>query len=1127
MKKSLLIYGEYPKIVKKTFRVMKAAFFCMFVFVLHSFAFDSNAQDAVVELRSENLSIEELFKEIEKQTDYLIVYSTSEINSNFNVSLSKRKAVVADLLNEALKGQNLQYKFSDNYIVLRLAQAIEEKKPGKYIEISGTVYDKNREILPCVNISVITDSSIAGTITDADGHFYLKVPDKNTVIEISYIGFKSQQIKIGDKINFDIVLEEDVTELGEVVVTGYGSQKKASIIGAIETIQPTKLQYGSTRSFSNNLAGQVAGVIAVQRTGEPGSDNSQFWIRGLSSFAGNTNPLVLVDGVERDLNNIDPAEIESFSVLKDASASAMYGVRGANGVVVITTKRGQVGAPSVNFRIEHAISTPTKLPDYIGAADWMTLRNELSDPSSLPYTQEQIDRTRNGYDPELYPDVNWIDEVTKDYAYSTRANLTVNGGSTFLRYALVASYYNEKGIIETDPSLTYDTDIKLNRYNVRANVDVDITKSTTLRINIGGYMQEHRGPFYSTNDILFNAFSRRPWEYAVRYSNGAIPHIEASGTGINNPWAMATQYGYKTNTQSQIQSLATLEQDLKMLTPGLKAKLSFSFDSYNYSWRDRSADPARYTPATGRDDDGNLIINQSHYGSESLGLGSGGDYGTKQTYMEATMTYHRLFGDVHDVDGLFLYNQQSYDNGSVQPFRKQGIAGRLSYMYDSRYIGEFNFGYNGSENFAKGQRFGFFPSVALGWLASEEPFMESTKSVIHKLKVKASYGKSGNDNIGGRRFAYITTVNSGNGYVFGENKNYTTSGYTEGEIGTNDLTWEVSWKSNVGFELGLWEALNLNVDVFHEWRSNIFMQRQTIPNLTGFISLPYGNLGKMENQGVDLSLGFQKQLNKDWSVTFNSTFTYAKNKVTEYDEPASLAGTYRSKTGGGSINTLWGLIADRLFTENDFNPDGSLKEGIPNQLVGSGNLRPGDIKYVDRNEDGVVTTEDEGYIGGTVDPRIVYGFGASVIYRNWDLNVFFQGMGDTHRIIGGGNAWLPGTGNSANIFTNYQDRWTEENPSQDVFYPRLDASPNENNYRASTWWKKDMSFLRCKTIELGYNLPKTFLSKARLKSLRVYVSCNNPFYFSKFKLWDPELNTSNGTIYPQMASVQMGLDLNF
>ncbi len=997
----------------------------------------------------------------------------------------------------------------------------------KKIRISGTIVDKEKE--PLIGVTVkVKGSHTDGTITDVDGNFYLDVPSKETVIEISYVGFKTQEIVVGSKINFNIILEEDINSLEEVVVTGYGNQKKMSIIGSIETVNPSDLQVGSTRSLSNNLAGQISGVIAVKRSGEPGYDNSNFWIRGVSSFSGNQNPLVLIDGIERDLNNIDPAEIESFSVLKDASASAMYGVRGANGVIVINTKRGHIGLPTVNIRVEQSIAEPTKLPKFLGAADHMELLNLLTeDKSKLVYSQEQINRTRSGYDRDLYPDVNWLDEITKDYAYATRANLTVSGGSDFLRYSLVGAYFGEKGIMENDNTLPYNTAINLNRYNRRANVDIDITKTTTLRMNIGGYLQQRRGQNSSTDDTFGAAFVTAPFIHPTRYSDGTIPRVPYRA----NPWAMATQEGYYTTSTSQIQSLFSVEQNLRMLTQGLKTKISFSFDSYSSSRMTRAMSPSYYNVATGRDIEGNLIHAVEKYGDESLGHKKEGEYGSNNVYFEANVTYNRLFNNVHDIDALFLYNQQSYDDGSFQPYRKQGIAGRISYMYDSRYIAEFNFGYNGSENFDKGKRFGFFPSAAIGWLISEEPFLKYKSNALTKLKLRGSIGKAGNDNIGGRRFAYLTTIfTSENGYHWGDTGQNGRDKITEGEIGVRNLTWETALKYNIGFELGLWNELDFHMDFFKENRKNIFMQRKVIPSQTGFITNPWANYGKVDNRGVEFSLVYNKRINKDWNVGFRSTFTYAKNKVLEFDESEALKGTHRSITGL-SLNTLWGLEAERLFTVDDFDENGNLKEGIPVHSLGANNnvIRPGDIKYVDRNGDGEVTDADEGYIGGTVDPRIVYGFGGNINFKSWDLSFFFQGVGDTHRIIGGSTYFMPGSGRAVlgNVYDNYNDRWTEENPSQDVFWPRLSEDPNKHNYRASTWWKKDMSFLRCKVIEFGYTFPKTIISKAGLKGARVYASGNDLFYFSKFKMWDPELNTGDGLKYPGMRSVMFGIEVNF
>lgn len=999
-------------------------------------------------------------------------------------------------------------------------------------QVTGLVTDKQKE--PLIGVTVTLVGTETRAITDADGMFKINVPSKSgTTLEFNYIGFASKQVKVNGARLINVMMEEETNEFTEVVVTGYTSQKKASIIGAIETIRPSELQFGSTRTLSNNLAGKLSGVIGIQRSGEPGYDDSNFWIRGISTFSGSNNPLILIDGVERDLNNVDVAEIESFSILKDASASAMYGVRGANGVIVITTKRGKIGAPQVNFHLEHSINQPTQMPEFLNAADYMTLLNGLAtqDGVALPFTQQQIDRTRSGYDPDLYPNVNWVDAITKDYSYSTRGNLDISGGSDFLRYSIVTSYFKESGILEQDKSLIFDNSTNNQQYNLRTNIDMDVTKTTMLRVNIGGYLNRFKKQRCDTNDAFGQAFRTLPFVHPARYSDGAIPLISNRA----NPWRTVTQQGYDFITSSKIQTMFSVEQDLKMILPGLKAKGLFSFDRWNRSRRSRTAKPSTVFPATGRDEEGNLIYSQFEAGDESLGSEQGNEYGNTRVYFETDLMYSQRFGKT-DVDAMLLYNQQAYDDGSIQDYRKQGIAGRLSATYDNRYVAEFNFGYNGSENFAKGKRFGFFPSFAIGWLLSEEHFMEKLKPIFHKIKFRASIGQAGDDNIGGRRFAYLgTLITDAQGYIWGTNgqRNYNrdgAKGITEGEIGVDNLTWETVTKSNLGVELGLWNMLDLNVDFFREKRENIFMERNIIPTQTGFVKAPWANFGKVSNHGFEVTLNFHKQWNKDFFTSAYGNFTYAKNRVIEKDEPEALKGTHRSATGR-SMNELWGLTAERLFTYDDFNEDGSLKEGIPSQEgVGATTLYPGDIKYVDVNGDGVITEADEGYIGGTEDPRIVYGFGGVISYKNVDFNFFFQGTGDMYRVIGGAPYFLPGGGTTTegNAYSyKLEDRWTEDNQDPYAFWPRLTYGPNVNNYRRSTWWKKDMSFLRCKTIEVGYTFPKSWLQNFYVKSCRVFVSGNNLFCLSAFKMWDPELGTNDGLKYPMNRSLMFGIDINF
>ena len=994
------------------------------------------------------------------------------------------------------------------------------------ILIRGNITDINSEPLIGAAVVLKNDSTV-GVITDIDGNYTIKVPNRYAVLEYRYLGFVSQQQEVGNRQVINVILQEDVGQLEEVVVVGYGQQKKESVVGAIATVAPSKLMTGTSRSVSNELAGKLSGVIAVQRSGEPGYDNSSFWIRGISTFQGNRNPLILVDGIERSLNDIDPEEIESFSILKDASASAVYGVRGANGVILIQTKRGEIGKPKVIAKIEQSFTKPTKLPKFVGAAEYLSVLNSIElEADRVPkYSDEFIENIRNGVDPDLYPDVNWMNQVLQDFGDNTRATLDVSGGSEILRYSFVAAYYREGGILERDRSHGWNSSLRLSRYNVRSNVDLNLSPTTLMRFNIGGYMQERISPPQSIDGVFGDAFQTPPHVHPPRYSTGEIPRV----SGRPNVWSNLTQTGYERNNRNKIETLFSLEQDLKMLVPGLKVKGTFSFDSYSDNRVTRSKNPDYYNPAIGRDPEtGELDLIIDSYGQMFLDHSTGAGFGNRSTYLEGSITYDQTIASDHTVNALFMYNQRNYDDGSALPFRYQGIAGRTSYMYKHRYVGEFNFGYNGSENFAKGNRFGFFPSFAAGWIVSEEKFMENINHVLTKLKLRGSWGLVGNDDVG-VRFPYVSTIDETGDYNWGYDRNqFHRAGRREGNVANKNLKWETVAKTNLGLEIGLWNAVDFQVEIFKERRRDIFMRRTTMPASAGFILLPYANFGKVDNKGVEMSLNINKQLTKDFFISGIGTFTYASNKIIEQDEAQGVIGTNRQRTGH-SVGQHFGLIDDGLFTEDDFIDveKGILKEGIPQHTFSP--VRPGDIKYVDVNNDGKIDALDYSPIGGTWDPKIVYGFGANMNYKDWDFAFFFQGNGKTDRIIGRSAYFLPGSGMGAlgNMYENVDSRWTADNPQQNVFYPRLTAGQNENNQQSSTWWLKDMSMLRLKSIEVGYNIPKNAVRKMRLNGFRFYVRGTNLLTFSKFKLWDPEIDSTEGSRYPLVKSLSVGLSVNF
>ena len=637
-----------------------------------------NSEEDLFSVQYENTTVKDILDYIEKHSKYIFIYSANvQKNLNNKVSISVSNKKIDAVLKELFSETGLNYKMLGRQITISVPEApkVQQTTQQKGIKVTGNVSDEKGEPLIGVTIILKNDSTVH-SLTDMNGNYSIMVPTRKSVLSFRYIGFVPKEEIVDNRKVVNVQMVEDVGQLDEVVVVAYGAQKKESVVGSITTIEPAKLKVSTSRSLSNNLAGTVAGVLAVQRSGEPGYDNSSFWIRGISTFQdAGQNPLVLIDGIERDLNNIDPEEIESFSVLKDAAASAVYGVRGANGVILINTKRGQVGKPRVTVKAEFAATQPVKLPEYLGAADYMQVLDDiLIDTGQQPKYTDRIAKTRSGYDPDLYPDVNWMDAITNDYASNQRVTVDISGGTETLRYSFVAAAYNERGILKRDKSYDWDPTIKLQRYNVRSNVDLKLSPTTQLRFNIGGYLQDRNSTTKDISQIFQKAFVAVPHAFPAQYSSGQIPTTEEP-----NVWAWATQSGYKRKSDSKIETLFSVEQDLKFLLPGLKLKGTFSFDRFSSGTVSRGKTPDYYVPATGRDDEGNLIIASKSNGTNFLDYSKSGDYGNKSVYMEATLSYDRTFADKHAVAAMLLFNRRNYDDGSKLPYRNQGLAGRASY----------------------------------------------------------------------------------------------------------------------------------------------------------------------------------------------------------------------------------------------------------------------------------------------------------------------------------------------------------------------------------------------------------------------------------------------------------------
>lgn len=997
--------------------------------------------------------------------------------------------------------------------------------------VTGVVVDEQRMGLP--GASIVEKGTTNGVTTDSEGRYSLTLTSDNATIEYSFIGYTPQQEIVGRRLEINIQLMPVATELNEVVVVGYGQQKKASIVGAISSVDATSIANTSKVRLSQSLAGNISGIIAVQRSGELGNDHADFWIRGINTFAGASDPLIIVDGVERDFNSIDPIEIESFSVMKDASATAVYGVRGANGVIVITTKKGDIGAPKVSVNMEYAVKQPTRLPQFVDAVDFMKIANEANRRTghNETFLPERINNTILKTDPDLYPNVNWVDELLKPVSMHERINVNISGGAPRVRYFISGTYHHENGLYRTDTDREWDANIGMDRVNFRSNLDADITKTTTVNLNIGSQLSINRGPNASSDKIWRLMLEIPSYFIPVRYSDGRLSAYGAGSEKGLNPYNRLTQSGYSKSTTNTLNSTISLTQKLDMITPGLQAKAMFAYDVWTGHYFQASFSPELWY-ATARDDQGQLNYVQAEKGEEFLKKSVWSDM-SYTTYFEGTISYDRTFGD-HKATAMLLYNQRVYNTNSgegeysVLPFKNLGLAGRATYSYKDRYFAEFNFGYNGSENFAPGKRFGFFPAVALGWYISEEPFWENIRPYVSKLKIRGSYGTVGNDKLGDNvRFAYITEIIDNGMYDFGlPGSSNILYGVTEGKFGSKDLTWETETKRDIGLEIGLFNMLELNVDYFFNNRRDIFMQRRVIPSTAGYNEAPWVNYGKMQNRGVDASLTLHKAIGKDWHIDAIGTFTFARNKVTEWDEPTQqYANLYQT---GHSYGQQFGLVAERLYTDADFDASNQLLPQLPRPQFGL-DVQPGDIKYVDINGDGVINKDDYTAIGYGESPEIVYGLGVNVRYKGLELGVRLQGTALTTRMINDVN-FLPFARGmqKGNLYARViNDRWTEENPSQDVFFPRMRDYMDGHNYLPSTWWQKDMSFLRIKDIVLSYTLPQKTARKMGMSSMRIYGIVNNAWTFSSFKLWDPELGTNNGMRYPIMRTYNLGVELTF
>lgn len=1019
------------------------------------------------------------------------------------------------------------------------------------IDVRGTVLDSITH-QPISNATVNLKGTDKRTNTDALGLFELKGGRIGDSIVISFVGYLSQTIKIEGQNRLSIYLSPINNSVEEVTVVAYGTQKKTSMVASITSINPKELK-GPTSNLTSMLAGKVAGVIAYQRSGEPGNDNASFFIRGVGSFgAGKKDPLILIDGIEsstNDLARLQPDDISGFSVLKDAAASSLYGARGANGVVLVTTKNGIQGRAKFNVRYENSISSNTRNFKFADNITYMKMANEAvltrNAQGTLPYSQNKIDHTIQGDNPLLYPNNNWIEQLIKDHTNNQRLNFNVTGGGGIAQYYVAGTLNSDRGILKTEKNNKFDNNIDLKNYSVRSNITLNITPTTEGIIRTYAQFDDYRGPldggtgvFQSaiwSNPVMFPAVipdSYAPFTTHPMFGNAIIPRT--TNSLYNNPYAKMVS-GFKEYNSSTINVQLEAKQNFDFITEGLSARIMAYTQRYSFFDVRRSFNPFYYNllALPGTDQTALSVLNENS-GTEFLDYRQGDKLQNTTSYGELAVNYNQQIADKHEVTGMLIGIMRNYQTANANnlqsslPARNLGVSGRGTYAYDNRYLFEFNFGYNGSERFSKNHRYGFFPSFGVGWNLNEEEFFESMRTTISKMKLRATYGLVGNDQIGNQndRFFYLSLVNpnsAGRGYRWGNNWDYYRNGYSISRYENPEITWEKSTTLDIGMDLNLTNGLNVVVDYYKSHRTNILMTRSNIPNTTGFQANIQANIGEAKNHGVDLSVDYNKTFNNFWT-SIRANMTYAVNELVvneEPDYPESLS--YLSRIGQ-PLSQQYGLIAERLFVD-DIEAQKSPLQSFGGELPTMG----GDIKYRDINNDGRITDLDRVPIGFPTDPQLVYGFGFSLGYKSIDLSAFLQGSARSSFFIDPGNITpfaMNGPYQNGLLREIANSYWSEDNQDVRAFWPRLTDGFNNNNNQFSTWWMRDGAFIRLKSVELGANLPSKMISKMKVGNLRVYANAMNLVVWSKFKMWDPEMG-GQGLGYPIQAVYNFGINVGF
>jgi TonB-linked SusC/RagA family outer membrane protein len=1032
------------------------------------------------------------------------------------------------------------------------------------LDIRGIVKDSAGAALPGVTVSV-KDKPNVGTTTDLNGKYVLTVPNINSILVFSMVGYENQELPIKGKEVINIVIKRSSSSLNDVVVIAFGKQKKRDIIGSVTSISPAELKIPSS-NLTNALAGRMAGIIAYQRSGEPGQDNAEFFIRGVTTFGYKKDPLILIDGIEyttTELARLQPDDIASFSIMKDATATALYGARGANGVILVTTKEGKTGVARISFRVENSISQPTKNVELADPVTYMRLENEANATRGnliLPYSQSKIENTEAGTNKWVYPATDWKEMLFRNYTMNQRGNFNVSGGGQIARYYISGAFTKDNGILKVDKRNNFNSNIDLKTYVLRSNVNINVTKTTEAIVRLHGTFDDYKGPVdggtgmyrkaMRANPVLFPAYY--PVDDDHQFTNHILFGNYDRGSYLN-PYADMVK-GYKEESRSLMLAQFEVKQDLSFFTKGLafRAMMNTNRESkFNVS---RQYIPFYYSiPAATYDKLNNtyhLYPINPDLGTDYLDYSEGRKDVVSTFYFESAVNYNQTFNDKHGISGLLVFmarNRLEGNASSLQtslPSRNMGLSGRGTYSYNNTYFAEFNFGYNGSERFHQSHRFGFFPSAGLAWYVSNEPFFDKLHLPVSKLKLRATYGLVGNDAIGDKsdRFFYLSEVNmnaSANGATFGTDGGYSRNGISVSRYDNQNITWETAAKSNFAVELGLFNKIEIIAEYFREKRYNILMSR-AIPSTFGLQGLPpKANVGEARAHGVDISFDYSDRFGKDWIFTSRFNFTYSTSaydvyEEVQYDEP------WLSHVGR-PLSQQRGYIAERLFVDDEE------VRSSPVQNFGNSQTRGGDIKFRDVNGDGQITILDQVYIGYPTTPEIIYGFGVSAKYKNVDISTFFQGSARSSFWIdvaatspftpyfydGESIGNVPGTTFPIGVVLQNQllkayadSHWSEENRNLYALWPRLAPYVVTNNWQRSTWFMRDGAFLRLKQVEMGFTLPARLAKRMHMDNLRIYANATNLLTFSKFKLWDVEM-AGNGLGYPIQKVINVGLNLSF